>query len=145
MTKCLFSLAISAVTLGCSAQHSIPPTPQPPANIIVTEEPIVAAQNLDEKGKYEGGADALAFFVSSNMQHPVDNMGRHITGIIYVEFVIEKDGTTSYASIGKGSSNDPRLTAEALRICKLIRFKTAAMQNGKPVRSKYTLPIEFVN
>lgn len=41
----------------------------------------------------------------------------------------------------KGLGDD--FNTEALRVTQLIRFEKPAMQNGKPVKVQYTVPVEF--
>lgn len=54
-----------------------------------------------------------------------------------------KTGQISYGNheIIKGIRED--LNNEALRVAKLINFDRPAMQRGKPIKVKYTVPVEF--
>jgi len=62
------------------------------------------------------------------------------TGKVYVDFVIEKDGSVSNVKIIR--SVHPEVDAEAIRMVKSIPTMHApAMLSGKPVRLRYTLPI----
>jgi len=62
------------------------------------------------------------------------------TGKVYVDFVIEKDGSVSNVKIIR--SVHPEVDAEAIRMVKSIPTMHApAMLSGNPVRLRYTLPI----
>ena len=62
------------------------------------------------------------------------------TGKVFVDFVIEKDGSVSDVEIIR--SVHPEVDAEAIRMVKSIPTMHApAMLSGKPVRLRYTLPI----
>ncbi len=141
-TFIFYFFALGSLTTAAQSTPNVAPTA--PAHIIVTEEPIMSTRDIDQKAIYEGGVDKLAAFISENMQHPLDAKGKKQTGTVYVEFILEKDGTTSRQKI-VDSSSSPELDAEAIRITKLIHFKTAAMKDGKAVRSKYVMPVEFVD
>ena len=71
---------------------------------------------------------------------------RQLTGkIMYREkftcnFVVETNGTTSNIKVLR--SPDQSMSDEATRVVKLMRY-TAGVQNGRKVRSYFTLPISF--
>lgn len=62
-----------------------------------------------------------------------------IQGKVYVNFVIEKDGSVSNVTIARGV--DKLIDDEAMRVIKLLPEFTPAKQRGKPVRMQYTVPI----
>lgn len=67
--------------------------------------------------------------------------GHGIEGKVYVQFVIEADGSLSNIIIIKGL--DHILDQEALRIINSMPKWIPAKERGKPVRLTYTLPIHF--
>jgi len=91
--------------------------------------------------EFIGGPDALDQFVKTNMKYPPDARAKGIQGKVYVQFVVEKDGSITNVTVRRGVN--PLLDAEAVRIAKLLPpFKPGAMR-GKKVRTRYTLPITF--
>ena len=60
---------------------------------------------------------------------------------IFVDFIVEKDGSLSHIEIVRGLN--PVLDAEALRVTKLLPHWTPAKLDGKPVRVRYTIPVLF--
>ncbi len=79
--------------------------------------------------------------ISKNFEYPPMAKEMNIQEKIYVEFVIGKDGKITDARVVKGS--DPDLKKEALRLVNLLPGLKPAKQRGKPVRTKYTVPISF--
>ncbi len=79
--------------------------------------------------------------ISKNFEYPPMAKEMNIQERIYVEFVIGKDGKITDARVVKGS--DPDLKKEALRLVNLLPSLKPAKQRGKPVRTKYTVPISF--
>lgn len=91
--------------------------------------------------EFIGGADALDEFVKTNLKYPADAKSKGIQGKVYVQFVVEKDGSITNVTVRRGVN--PLLDAEAVRIAKLLpAFKPGTMR-GKKVRTRYTLPITF--
>ncbi len=63
------------------------------------------------------------------------------TEVVYVQFQIDTIGFTHHHKVLRGVNE--RLDAEALRVCRLIKFDHPAKQGGKPVNIIYSLPIKF--
>jgi TonB family protein len=92
--------------------------------------------------EFIGGADALEDFIKKNIVYPPDAKAKGIQGKVYIQFVVEKDGTVTNEVVRRGVN--PLLDAEALRVAKLLpAFKPGTMR-GKKVRVRYTLPIVFM-
>lgn len=93
-------------------------------------------------------ASVLSFF-NSNIVYPWDARQNGISGMVVVNFVVEKDGLTSnpklLKDIGGGCGAEAMRIAEAMNDA-LIKARmrwTPGMKDGKPVRSRFTLPIRF--
>lgn len=105
--------------------------------IIVSCEP----NKLNSDSSFVGGMSQLQYFIQDNIQYPQKAIEQNIQGRVQVRFVVEKDGTVSYARIDK--SVDPLLDKEALRVVRAMPKWEPAYSNGKPVRSINRLPINF--
>lgn len=88
----------------------------------------------------EFGGD-LSKFIADSTLYPQKALDDSISGTVYVLFLINKDGTTSDHKILKGIRED--LDSEAIRVSRLIKFEKPAMNRGKPLKYKYTIPVEF--
>ncbi len=95
----------------------------------------------EQMPEYPGGADALDDFLKANIKYPADAKAAKATGKVYVQFIVEKDGTVSEAKIRRGAHKS--LDAEALRIVELMPNWKPGSMRGKKVRVRYTLPITF--
>ena len=58
-----------------------------------------------------------------------------------ITFIIEKDGSIGEPEVVK--SVNPYLDKEALRVISAMPKWKPGSQNGKPVRVKYTIPVNF--
>jgi TonB family protein len=107
-------------------------------------EPIPGEQVYDfveEDAKYTGGESRMAEFIQNNVEYPDEAIKNGEQGIVYVKFIIEKDGSITNVGIRKGVYES--LNAEAIRVVKKMPNWIPAKQKGEPVRINYTLPIHF--
>ncbi len=99
-------------------------------------------QVVEQDPEYPGGVDALYKFIQQNLKYPQLAKENNITGRVFVQFVVEKDGSVSNVKaardIGGGCG------AEAVRVIKSMPKWTPGQQRGKAVRAAYTLPVNFV-
>ena len=64
-----------------------------------------------------------------------------IQGRVYIQFVVEKDGSISQINLVKGVHKI--LDKEALRVVKGMPKWSPGKQRGKAVSVRFTLPIKF--
>ncbi|TKC00744.1 M56 family metallopeptidase [Pedobacter cryophilus] len=96
---------------------------------------------VDELPSFPGGLQAFGMFLGENMKYPALARDNKIQGRVFVQFVVEKDGSLSEIKVvrGIGSGCDE----EAVRVLALSPKWTPGMQNGKVVRVSYVVPIFF--
>jgi FtsZ-binding cell division protein ZapB len=80
-------------------------------------------------------------FIKKNMKQPQSIHSLGADKIVYIEFVVETDGSLSYLNIVKKIS--PEVDLEAKRLIKLSQNWTPGKINGEPVRVRMVLPINF--
>lgn len=90
---------------------------------------------------FPGGQAALLAWIASHVNYPQKAMESRIEGRIIVGFVIECDGSVSQAKIIR--SVDPLLDDEAIRVVMGMPKWTPGRQNGKNVRVRYNVPVNF--
>jgi TonB family protein len=95
----------------------------------------------EQMPEYPGGGDALDEFVKSNIKYPLDAKAAKAQGKVYIQFIVEKDGSITEISIRKGAHKS--LDAEAIRLIGLMPDWKPGSMRGKKVRTRYTLPITF--
>ena len=80
-------------------------------------------------------------WVAKNVRYPMIAQENNIQGKVFVQFVVEKDGSVSNVKVAK--SVDPSLDKEAIRVVKAMPKWEPAKLRGKPVRVSCTIPIGF--
>jgi TonB family protein len=104
-------------------------------------EPPLVGQVIGDMPEFPGGTEKLFEFLKENIHYPEIAEENGVQGRVVVTFVVEVDGSISETKVVK--SVDTSLDEEAIRVVKLLPKWNPAMLNGKPVRSKYTVPITF--
>ena len=104
------------------------------------EEPFMVVEQMPVFGN--GKEDEFKTWITTNLQYPKIATENGIQGRVFVQFIIEKDGSITNAKVIRGV--DPALDKEALRIIQLSPKWNPGTQRGKPVRVQYTFPITFV-
>jgi protein TonB len=97
---------------------------------------------VEEMPDFPGGQLALRKFIAQAIKYPVIAQENGIQGKVFVNFVVNKDGSVTNAKIARGV--DPSLDKEALRVVMSLPKWKPGKQGGKPVRVSYTVPINFV-
>ena len=82
-----------------------------------------------------------AKWISQNLRKPVGNGGEEISGRVILKIVIEKDGSVGKVKVERSVA--PALDKEAVRVVKSMPKWNPAMNNGKPVRCYFTIPVTF--
>ena len=90
---------------------------------------------------FPGGYAAMMSFLHKNMTYPLLAKEANISGTVYIEFIVEKDGSITNVvllrEIGGGCDE------EAVRVINMMPKWSCGLQNGRPVRVKFTLPVKF--
>jgi len=97
--------------------------------------------HVERMPEFPGGDAALLKFVASNIKYPVICAELGIQGRVYIAFVVNKNGSVSDVKVVR--SPDANLSAEALRVVKMMPQWTPGKQGGKPVNVSYNIPVSF--
>ena len=108
---------------------------------IVEEEDNVVFQVVEKMPSFPGGDAALFKYLSDNVKYPVIAQENGVQGRVICQFVVNRDGTIVDVEVVR--SVDPSLDKEAIRVIKSMPKWSPGQQRGKPVRVKYTLPVNF--
>ena len=98
----------------------------------------------DEEPQFPGGDKALFEFLHENLVYPKEARGKGKKGIegrVMIGFIVEKDGSLSNFEVIR--TPDKVLSDEAIRVIKLMPKWIPGKYQGKTVRVKLKLPIEF--
>jgi protein TonB len=96
---------------------------------------------VEEYPEFPGGDKALKEYIVNNIRYPEVARQSGISGIVYVQFVVEKDGSISDVKVLRGIGGG--CDEEAMRVVKSMPKWKPGKQRGQPVRVYFTLPIEF--
>ena len=80
-------------------------------------------------------------YIAQNVRYPANSYLNHIQGKVFVQFIIEHDGSLTNAKIIRPVS--PDIDAEALRVINSSPKWLPGIQNGRTVRVIFTVPITF--
>jgi protein TonB len=91
---------------------------------------------------YGKGLQELYNFVGRNVRYPKEAKKMGIDGTVYIQFIIEKDGTLSHEKIQRSVSY--HIDQEALRVIRALPARwQPALMDGEPQRGYGILPISF--
>jgi len=91
--------------------------------------------------RFPGGNDQFNLFIAKNIRYPLSCRLRGIQGRVFVQMIIEKDGSILNPIVIR--SVDKELDLEAIRVIKNSPKWAPALVGGTPVRMYYTIPISF--
>lgn len=95
----------------------------------------------EKMAEYPGGINAMMSFLKQTLKYPAECEKKGIEGRVMLKFVVNEDGTIS--DLEAMQSPDERLTSEAKRVVGLMPKWKPAVNKGKVVKMKYTLPLTF--
>jgi len=94
----------------------------------------------EKKAEPIGGYEAFYTFVRKNLKYPQRARKTDMQGTVFVEFIVNRDGTPTDFKIIKGIGSG--CDEEAMRVIGLTKWNPGK-QRGKPVRAKMVLPIIY--
>lgn len=102
------------------------------------EEIFVIVENRPEP---VGGMQAFYKYLGDNLKYPTAARNLGISGRVYVQFVVEKDGSITNIEVAKGIGGG--CDEEAVRVLSAAPPWIPGKQRGKPVKVRMTIPVYF--
>lgn len=102
------------------------------------EEPEKVFEAVEQPAAFKGNVNK---WLSSHISYPQTAQDNNVQGKVVVRFIVEKDGSVSGVTVLKSVDRD--LDKEAVRVVKSMPKWQPGKNNGVPVRSYFTLPINF--
>ena len=96
---------------------------------------------VEEMPSFPGGEQKLMEFVGKNIKYPQIARETGIQGRVFVNFVVEPDGSVSNVTVLRGIGGG--CDEEAMRVVKNMPKWKPGKQRGKAVRVQYMLPVNF--
>lgn len=138
-----FFSCIIALGLVAGAAHA-----QSGPNAALSTKPTSAAirpdsvfVNPEVRPQFVGGDKAFGAYLSKSIRYPQQALMRHVSGKVYVSFILSAQGKVQDAHVMSGPGNG--LNEEALRLVWLMPPWEPGRSNGQPVRVACTVPITF--
>ncbi len=157
----LSALALSLVLFACNTQPQ--PAPEKPAQVAVkaengkvilrdqtpAERAAVAAQVdtgqvfmvVEKMPEYPGGLKALMHYLANHIQYPAEAKKARVQGRVFINFIVEKDGSISHVKVMRGIGHG--CDKEAVKAVENMPRWIPGYQRGKPVRVSFNVPVKF--
>jgi protein TonB len=97
---------------------------------------------VEQQPEPSGGLKAFYDYVGANLKYPARAARMGIEGRVFVEFVVEKDGSLTDIKVVKGIGAG--CDEEAIRVLSNAPNWKPGKQRGNPVRVRMVMPIMFV-
>lgn len=96
---------------------------------------------VESQPQYKGGMDKFYKYLKDNIEYPRREKSIGVDGKVYLQFVIERDGSITDIQVLKGVSEG--LDKEAVRVLNESPKWEPGSNRGQPVRVRMTIPISF--
>jgi TonB family protein len=125
---CVIALSMTALATGQADTSYVRPTGDD--NTIFTV--------VQQMPKFPGD---VYQWITQHLNYPKEAVDNKIQGVVYVTFIIEKDGSVSHVAVLRDVN--PLLDTAAVQCVRQMPRWSAGMQNGHAVRVQYNIPINF--
>ena len=121
--------------------HPSPKTTTKPAKTDPVDDLDRVFMTVEKMPEFPGGDEALLNYIDANLKYPEEAASKSIQGRVACSFIVNTDGFVSDVQVIRSES--PLLNNEAIRILKSLPQFKPGENDGKPVRVKYSIPINF--
>lgn len=105
---------------------------------VIEQEIFTVVESMPE---FPGGQAKMLEFIATNIKYPPMARESGIQGRVFVNFVVEPDGSVSGVTILRGIGGG--CDEEAIRVIQSMPKWTPGRQRGKAVRVSFNLPVRF--
>ena len=98
-------------------------------------------EKLIKKPVYPGGRKAMDAFIKENLKYPKKALEKKTQGTVAVVIDIDGNGHVLRGRVKKSLGHG--CDEEALRVCKLLKFKTAEKRKNRRITFHRTINIHF--
>ncbi len=157
----LSAAALSLVLFACNSRQQ--PTLEKPVQVAIkvengkvihrnqtpAEQAAVAAQVdtgqvfmvVEKMPEYSGGIKALMHYLADHIQYPAAAKKAKVQGRVFINFIVEKDGSISHVKVMRGIGYG--CDEEAVKAVENMPRWIPGYQRGKPVRVSFNVPVKF--
>lgn len=99
-------------------------------------------ETVEQMPSYPGGESAMFSHIARNLRYPMLAAENGVQGRVVVSVVVNKDGSLTISDTS--GVDDPSLVKEAERVIRTLSKFTPGKQNGKVVKVKMNIPVNFI-
>jgi protein TonB len=96
---------------------------------------------VEQMPEFSGGMEKMNAYIFKAIKYPASEVEAKNQGNVFVQFIVNTFGELTSFEVVKGQTE--ALNAEALRVVKSMPKWKPGKQNGKLVKVKCVIPIEF--
>lgn len=96
---------------------------------------------VEQQPEFPGGMESMMKFIQKNMKYPAQARRMGTEGRVFIGFVVNLDGKITDVNTVKGISMD--CDKEAARVIQMMPPWKPGKQNGRAVRVRFVLPVNF--
>lgn len=94
--------------------------------------------------EFPGGMATMMKFLSENIRYPETAKAANAEGLVVLRFLVKEDGSlANFEHLNTDKMLHPDLVKEAIRVVSLMPKWKPGLQEGKVVKTEFTLPIKF--
>lgn len=111
---------------------------------VIQDEEIQEAEIftvVESMPEFPGGPQAMMEFIARNIKYPPMARESGIQGRVFVNFVVEPNGSVTNVNVLRGIGGG--CDEEAIRVVETMPKWTPGRQRGKAVRVSFNLPVRF--
>lgn len=108
---------------------------------VVEDNKVYDYVSIERQPEYPGGLDAFRKWLGNTIKYPPLAQETNLQGTVYVTFTVERDGSLTDVRVERKTGGG--LDEEAIRVVKSSKKWIPGIQNGRPVRVKYNVPVKF--
>lgn len=96
---------------------------------------------VEEMPQFPGGENEMLKYLRNHIKYPIGAREANITGVVYVSFIVDKEGEIKNIEILRGIGGG--CEEEAVRVIKKMSKWKPGKQNGQAVNVEFKLPVSF--
>ena len=108
--------------------------------IPITKDSVVL-KTVEQLPEFPGGIVQFMKWLTRNLRYPSMAQSQRIQGKVVISFIINKDGSIASPTIVQ--SADPLLDRETMRVIRMMPRWKPGLQDGKPCRTMFAIPVNF--
>jgi len=110
-------------------------------NTIKSTEEETTFLVVEEMPQFPGGEQAMFKYIGKQLEYPEEAKREGIEGRVFIEFIVEKDGSISNVQVMRGIGHG--CDAAAKEVIENMPDWIPGKQRGKAVRVEYRMPLKF--